>query len=121
MLDALNYYFEQRKFTRFWFSFGGRISRLSFLLGLLGLIVAFGFFTVVIIPILHSIYPVLVLLIYPFLAALLWSTVTLKIKRWHDMDRSGFHVLLSLIPVIGAIFFFLILIIPGTFGKNRYG
>ncbi|NHQ81578.1 DUF805 domain-containing protein [Chromobacterium vaccinii] len=121
MLDALNYYFEQRKFTRFWFSFGGRISRLPFLLGLLGLMVAFGFFTIVMIPILHSIYPVLVLLIYPFLAALLWSTVTLKIRRWHDMDRSGFHVLLHLIPGLGFLIFVFILMIPGTFGKNRYG
>ncbi|MCD4500842.1 DUF805 domain-containing protein [Chromobacterium vaccinii] len=117
----MNYYFEQRKFTRFWFGFSGRISRWPFLLGFLGLLVAFGFFTVVMIPIMHSISPILMLLTYPFLAILIWSAFTLKIKRWHDMDRSGFHVLLSLIPVIGAIFFFIILIIPGTFGKNRYG
>ncbi|WP_083370144.1 DUF805 domain-containing protein [Chromobacterium sphagni] len=121
MLDALNYFFEQRKFTRFWFSFGGRISRWPFLLGLLGLFVAFSTFTAVLIPLLYSISPVLMLLVYPFIGIFMWSFFTLKIKRWHDMDRSGFYVLLNLIPAFGVFFFLAILVIPGTLGKNRFG
>ncbi|MFO1287168.1 MAG: DUF805 domain-containing protein [Rubrivivax sp.] len=38
---------------------------------------------------------------------LLWPAVAISIKRWHDRDRSGWWVLLALVPVIGWIWLLL--------------
>ncbi len=51
-----------------------------------------------------------------------WASLAVQIKRWHDMNRSGWFVLISLIPVLG----FLINIVcqgfvKGTEGPNRFG
>jgi uncharacterized membrane protein YhaH (DUF805 family) len=43
------------------------------------------------------------------------------IQRAHDMDRSGWQVLLMLIPVIGIIWTFIWLFGRGTPHANRYG
>ena len=52
----------------------------------------------------------------------LWPSLALAIKRFHDRDKSGWWVLIALIPIIG---FFWILIelgmLEGTNGPNQYG
>jgi uncharacterized membrane protein YhaH (DUF805 family) len=54
--------------------------------------------------------------------AWIWIALALNIKRFHDRDKSGWWVLIGLIPVIGALW---ILIecgfLPGTPGDNRFG
>jgi uncharacterized membrane protein YhaH (DUF805 family) len=53
---------------------------------------------------------------------LLWPALVLSIKRWHDIGRSGWFVLVNLIPIVGQ---FIALVVngfvPGTVGPNRYG
>jgi uncharacterized membrane protein YhaH (DUF805 family) len=51
-----------------------------------------------------------------------WIKLAVLVKRWHDRDKSGWWVLIALVPIIGPIWqgiecFFL----PGTEGSNRYG
>jgi uncharacterized membrane protein YhaH (DUF805 family) len=52
----------------------------------------------------------------------IWPILAIQIKRWHDRDKSGWWVLVGLIPLIG---FFWVLIecgfLPGTVGPNSYG
>lgn len=43
------------------------------------------------------------------------------VQRCHDFDRTGWWVLLWLIPGVGAIFWIILLFIPGTDGPNRFG
>ncbi len=54
--------------------------------------------------------------------ALLWPYLAIQVKRWHDRDKSGWFVLINLIPIVG---FFWTLIecgfLDGTQGPNRYG
>ena len=53
---------------------------------------------------------------------LLWPSLAISIKRFHDRDKSGWWVLLSLIPIIGPIWLFIELgFLPGTPGTNRFG
>lgn len=53
---------------------------------------------------------------------LLWPAVAISIKRWHDRDRSGWWVLLALVPVIGWIWLLLANgLLRGTRGANRFG
>jgi uncharacterized membrane protein YhaH (DUF805 family) len=58
----------------------------------------------------------------------LWSLIILipailiYIKRFHDRDKSGWWVLIGLIPIIGALWLLIELgFLKGTEGPNRYG
>ena len=54
--------------------------------------------------------------------AVIWCGVALTVKRLHDQDRSASWLFLSLLPVIGwIVLFVLVVFIPGTEGSNRYG
>jgi uncharacterized membrane protein YhaH (DUF805 family) len=53
---------------------------------------------------------------------LLWPSLAIAIKRFHDRDKSGWWVLISLIPIIGPIWLLIELgFLPGTPGTNRFG
>lgn len=53
---------------------------------------------------------------------LVWPTVAVSIKRWHDRDESGWWVLVALVPVVGwAYMLFVNGFLRGTPGPNRYG
>jgi uncharacterized membrane protein YhaH (DUF805 family) len=57
-----------------------------------------------------------------FALAALWPTLAIEIKRCHDRDRSGWYLLISLIPIIGAIWLFVELgCLRGTIGSDRFG
>ena len=43
------------------------------------------------------------------------------VRRLHDTDRSGWWVLISLLPLIGGLILFVFEVLPGTQGENRFG
>lgn len=53
----------------------------------------------------------------------LWPVIAISVKRWHDRDRSGWWVLLVLVPtVIGQLWALIDNgFVPGTKGPNRFG
>ncbi len=52
----------------------------------------------------------------------LWTTLALQAKRWHDLGKSGWCVLLNLIPGLGTLLSILILgSRPSISGKNEFG
>ncbi len=52
---------------------------------------------------------------------LIYPSVNLGIKRFHDRDKSGWWVLIALIPVLGWIWYFVEAgCLPGTDGPNHY-
>jgi uncharacterized membrane protein YhaH (DUF805 family) len=59
-----------------------------------------------------------------FAAAILltWMWIAIDVKRYHDRDRSGWWLLLLLIPVLGPLWLFVVLgFLKGTEGENRFG
>lgn len=54
-------------------------------------------------------------------AILLISSVMLSIRRLHDLNKSGWFVLISFIPVIGFFWGLYLLFAKGTAGDNDYG
>ncbi|WP_139957594.1 DUF805 domain-containing protein [Flavicella sediminum] len=48
-------------------------------------------------------------------------TISLAVRRMHDIDKTGSHVLIYFIPFIGSIWFLILTIKEGTVGKNKYG
>jgi len=48
-------------------------------------------------------------------------SLAVTVRRLHDTDRTAWWLFLGLIPVIGAIVFFVFMVLDGTEGQNRYG
>ena len=108
-------------------SFQGRIRRLHYWIGAIAVSVAAG----VIVGILGAvggmanngavslIVSLLSLVVY---AAALWADIALGIKRCHDRDKSGWFLLIGLIPIIGGLWLLVDLgFLDGTQGPNKYG
>ncbi|MBF0106905.1 MAG: DUF805 domain-containing protein [Deltaproteobacteria bacterium] len=58
----------------------------------------------------------------PMLILLTIFWITVNIRRWHDRNKSGWWVLLALIPIIGGILTIIELgFLKGTNGPNRFG
>lgn len=53
--------------------------------------------------------------------ALLLPSLAVAVRRLHDTDRSGWWLLIGLIPLIGAIVLLVWYVTKGTPGDNRYG
>lgn len=43
------------------------------------------------------------------------------VRRLHDIDKSGWYMLIGLIPILGWIYMIVILCKTGTPGPNRFG
>ncbi len=111
-------------FKEFYFSAQGRVNRQQWWLRL-------------VLP-LYLIFSVLVLVdisagtFYPEIGMGLWTgtfglivlfpAIMVHIKRFHDRDKSGWWLLIALIPLIGAIWLLIELgFLKGTPGPNQYG
>jgi uncharacterized membrane protein YhaH (DUF805 family) len=100
----------------FLFSFKGRISRLPFLLWLTFTGIVTFLPAKIFNPKLQSDWEL-------FTAILLaWPNWAVAVKRWHDRDKSGWWMLINLIPILGSIWTVVELgFFPGTPGDNHYG
>ena len=57
-----------------------------------------------------------------FVCVAVWVMLMVQIKRWHDIDKSGFWCLIVLIPCVGPIWALIELgFEDGTVGPNAYG
>lgn len=46
----------------------------------------------------------------------------MQIKRWHDLDKSGWWVLINFIPIVGGLWCLVECgFLKGTVGPNRFG
>lgn len=53
---------------------------------------------------------------------LLWPCMAVLVKRWHDRDKSGWWVLINLVPVIGLLWALVENgLRRGSVGANRFG
>lgn len=53
--------------------------------------------------------------------ALLLPNLAVTVRRLHDIDRSGWWVLIGFVPVVGSIILLVFAMLPGTPGENRFG
>ena len=53
---------------------------------------------------------------------LIWISLAINAKRWHDCSRSGWMILVGVIPLIGQLWIFIECgCMRGTPGPNQYG
>ena len=60
-------------------------------------------------------------LVAPPSLVLFYVSLTVTVKRLHDTNRSGWHVLIGLIPFIGTVYLSACGLIKGTDEENAYG
>ncbi len=56
-----------------------------------------------------------------FFLAVLIPSIAVQVRRFHDQDKSGWFVLLGLIPYVGGFIVFVFMCLDGTHGPNRFG
>ena len=64
---------------------------------------------------------------YGFILSLIYSlaillpSLAVSVRRLHDIGKSGWMILITLIPIIGGIWFLILTIKEGEKGANQYG
>lgn len=52
----------------------------------------------------------------------LWPALAIQAKRWHDVDKSAWWILIALVPAVGGLIALVFNgFIAGTPGANRFG
>ena len=105
------------------FSARGRINRLTFWAYNIPLVA----FQVFLNFLDHGMIPGLIedlayIVLFPVIIVFIWISLALGIKRCHDRDKSGWWMLLLLVPLVGPLWLLISLgFIRGTEGENRFG
>lgn len=47
--------------------------------------------------------------------------LSLTVRRLHDIDKSGWNLLIALIPIIGVLWFFDMMLTSSMYERNKYG
>ncbi len=103
---------------KFLFSPKGRISRSQYLMRGLLPIIGIGW----LITFLEMIYRLNGSLLGAYYLIGLWAMCTVTIKRWHDVGKSGWWILVALIPIVGPIWNFTVCVgKKGDEEINKYG
>jgi len=112
-------YDEPMPLQQILFSFKGRVPRkIYWLYGVLGMLL-FSMMVTVLLAIAgvqeRSAEVVANLLI-------VWPAAAITVKRWHDRDKSGWWLLINLVPIVGVIWSLIENgFLRGTEGTNRFG
>lgn len=102
-----------------YFSFNGRINRstywLKFFLPMILFFVVLG----AIAALVGSGFEMIILI---FQVLIIWPSLAVAVKRWHDRDKSGWWIFIGIIPIIGGIWALVENgFLAGTDGYNQYG
>ena len=112
------------------FSFRGRIGRTTFWILLFGIsvvmtlaavVVAFAVDSMVRLGLLGPVSPHIVAFVAVGIPCL-WPLIAVQVKRWHDLNCSGWWFFINLIPMVGNIVSLVMCgFVAGTGGTNKYG
>lgn len=107
------------------FTIEGRIGRQDYLIVQIGLFfsqfVLMTFYSIII-QSSASLQGLLSLTAIPLILGLIWISLAAQIKRWHDVDKSGFWCFIVLVPILGALYaIYKNFFVKGTTGPNRFG
>jgi len=52
---------------------------------------------------------------------ILVPSIGIGVRRLHDVDKSGWMMLIALIPILGGLYLLYLYVTKGTTGPNRFG
>ncbi len=109
--------YVQRVFTKY-ATFTGRAQRAEYwyfylfnILAYIAISLVFGFISNRLAGVASALYAL----------AIFMPALAVAVRRLHDTDRSGWWVLISLIPLIGGVWLVVLLVLDSTPGDNRFG
>jgi uncharacterized membrane protein YhaH (DUF805 family) len=107
------------------FSFEGRIGRKTWWLTTLALIGVMVLVQVVAVGlgfVSETLAMIAMVVALVVMLGVLWATLAIQAKRWHDVDKSGWWILINLVPVVGGLYALVMLgFVQGTVGRNQFG
>lgn len=56
-----------------------------------------------------------------FILGSIVPSFALRIRRLHDINRTGYWILIAFLPIIGSVLLLVFSLLPGTRGANRFG
>ena len=60
-------------------------------------------------------------LFFVLIIGIIVPSLAVQVRRFHDLDKSGWSILLGLIPLVGGIIVLVFMCTRGTPGPNSYG
>lgn len=104
-------------------SFQGRVPRKVFwLYGFVGITIGVMIVAGVIFGISTVVGEWFNVLLIPVYVMVIWASLAIQVKRWHDRAKSGWWVLIGLIPLVGPIWQLVECgFLQGTEGDNQFG
>jgi uncharacterized membrane protein YhaH (DUF805 family) len=97
----------------------GRARRREFWMFVLAvIIIGFALGILIIIPVLGIIFGIASSI---FGLVIIIPSITAGVRRLHDTNKTGWLMLLCLIPLIGGIIVLIMCVMEGTHGSNQYG
>jgi len=60
-------------------------------------------------------------LYFIYMLAVLLPNLAVSVRRLHDVNKSGWFILIGIIPIIGAIWLLVLFCTEGDRGTNQYG
>ena len=116
---------------KFLFSFDGRVGRKAYWLFLVAVVViSMGVQFAALGPMIAAAaadpeaaanmsFPVWIWIIF---IPMMWMSLAVQAKRWHDVDKSAWWILIGLVPFVGGLIALVFNgFIAGTPGPNRFG
>lgn len=84
--------------------------------------VLFNLIIAIILSIISSITAdVLGILVFLYMLAVFIPGLAVSVRRLHDTGRSGWMILITLIPLIGGLWLLILMATDSTPGENKYG
>lgn len=96
--------------------FTGRARRAEYWWYTLGEVIIFA-----VLLVLTAISSIFYILYFIVAIALIVPSLAVTIRRLHDTDKSGWFVLIALIPFVGGIILLVFMVLDSTRGTNQYG
>ena len=117
----MNYYLDV---WRGYFTFSGRARRKEYwyfvlfhdIMAAAGLFIAGALYSEN-----RTIADTFVWIVYLYILASIIPTLSVTVRRLHDIDKSGWWQTVGLIPVIGGFWLLILMCTDGTVGPNQYG
>lgn len=96
--------------------FSGRARRMEY-----WMFVLFNFIAFVILGVLDALIGTAGVLGGLYALAVLVPSLAVGVRRLHDTERTGWWLLIGLVPVVGVIVLLIFMLLEGTSGDNQYG
>ncbi len=97
-------------------NFSGRISRRQYwMFALYSMLISLAFNIVI------TVLPFLAILSLIYSLAILVPSLSLIIRRLHDVNLSGWFLLIAVVPFLGALALLFLLCMPSDKGENKFG